>query len=171
MMVIVLDPGHGETTPGKRSPDGQFREYRYCRDRVTETKQKLESLGYTVYTTVSDDTDVPLRDRCKYVNQICDKYGKDNTILVSFHCNAAGNGSDWLSARGFSVFVSNNASSRSKDLANLTIDVAEEKGLYVRKYSHNQRYWKQNLAICRDTKCAAILTESLLSDAKVRLKQ
>ena len=26
--LIVLDAAHGEDTPGKRSPDGRFREYR-----------------------------------------------------------------------------------------------------------------------------------------------
>ena len=28
-MKILIDNGHGENTPGKRSPDGTFREYAY----------------------------------------------------------------------------------------------------------------------------------------------
>ena len=28
-MKILIDNGHGENTPGKRSPDGRFREYKY----------------------------------------------------------------------------------------------------------------------------------------------
>lgn len=30
-MKILIDNGHGENTPGKRSPDGTFREYAYTR--------------------------------------------------------------------------------------------------------------------------------------------
>lgn len=29
-MKILLDNGHGENTPGKRSPDGKLREYLYA---------------------------------------------------------------------------------------------------------------------------------------------
>ena len=30
-MKILIDNGHGCNTPGKRSPDGRFREYAYTR--------------------------------------------------------------------------------------------------------------------------------------------
>ena len=33
-ITIILDPAHGEDVPGKRSPDGVHREYRWSRDRV-----------------------------------------------------------------------------------------------------------------------------------------
>ena len=39
-MKILLDNGHGQDTPGKRSPDGFFREYAYTRfiaSQMTET--------------------------------------------------------------------------------------------------------------------------------------
>ncbi|MBQ0142118.1 MAG: N-acetylmuramoyl-L-alanine amidase, partial [Prevotellaceae bacterium] len=31
-MTILIDNGHGSDTPGKRSPDGLFREYSYTRE-------------------------------------------------------------------------------------------------------------------------------------------
>ena len=31
-MKILIDNGHGENTPGKRSPDGSLREYAYTRE-------------------------------------------------------------------------------------------------------------------------------------------
>ena len=31
-MKILIDNGHGENTPGKRSPDGSLREYAYARE-------------------------------------------------------------------------------------------------------------------------------------------
>ena len=30
-MIVLIDNGHGIDTPGKRSPDGKLREYKYCR--------------------------------------------------------------------------------------------------------------------------------------------
>ena len=69
-MKIILDAGHGVTTPGKRSPDSTLREYKYCREIMNKVKKELEDKGYTVYTTVNDDKDIPLNDRCKYVNKL-----------------------------------------------------------------------------------------------------
>lgn len=165
-MIVLLDPGHGESTPGKRSPDGKLREYKYCREIAREVKKELEKLGFIVELTVTDDTDVPLMERCKIVNQYCDKYGKANTVLVSIHCNAAGSGKDWMNARGWSVFLSPNSSTKSKKLAELLFKAAESENLALRKYSQTQVYWKQNLAICRETKCPAVLTENLFQDNK-----
>lgn len=162
-MIILLDAGHGESTPGKRSPDGRLREYKYCREIANDVKQKLEDQGFQVKLIVTDNTDTPLLERCKIVNQYCNEYG---TVLVSIHCNAAGNGENWLNARGWSVFVSNNCSSKSKKLAECLFNAAEAEGLTLRKYSQTQVYWKQNLAICRETNCPAVLTENLFQDNK-----
>lgn len=165
-MVIILDAGHGEETPGKRSPDGNLREYKYCREIVEGVKKKLEELGFTVEVTVPDSKDISLKNRCSIVNNYCKKYGKSNTLLVSIHNNAAGNGSNWMNAQGWSVFVSNNSSTNSKKLANCLFDAANKEGLKMRKPSPNQKYWVQNLAICRDTICPAVLTENLFQDNK-----
>ena len=112
-MIILLDAGHGESTPGKRSPDGRLREYKYCREIASEVKKQLMDKGFEVELVVTDDTDIPLMERCRKVNQYCDKYGKTNTVLVAIHCNAAGNGTDWMSAKGWSVYISNNSSRKS----------------------------------------------------------
>ena len=45
-------------------------------------------------------------------------------------------------------------------------EAARKEGLTLRKYSQTQVYWKQNLAICRETKCPAVLTENLFQDNK-----
>ena len=31
-MKVLIDNGHGENTPGKRSPDGRLREWAYSRE-------------------------------------------------------------------------------------------------------------------------------------------
>lgn len=165
-MIILLDAGHGESTPGKRSPDGRLREYKYCREIANKVKEELIKKGFQVELVVTDNTDVPLMERCHIVNQYCDKYGKTNTVLVSIHCNAAGNGENWMNAKGWSVFISNNSSSKSKKLAECLFKAAQNENLALRKYSQTQVYWKQNLAICRETQCPAVLTENLFQDNK-----
>ncbi len=165
-MIILLDAGHGESTPGKRSPDGRLREYKYCREIAKEVQKELINKGFQVELIVNDDTDILLMERCRIVNQYCDKHGKTNTVLVSIHCNAAGSGIDWMNAKGWSVFISNNSSNKSKKLAECLFYAAQNEGLTLRKYSQTQVYWKQNLAICRETKCPAVLTENLFQDNK-----
>ena len=165
-MIILLDAGHGKSTPGKRSPDGRLREYKYCREIASKVKEELIKKGFQVELVVTDDTDVPFMERCRIVNQYCDKYGKTNTVLVSIHCNAAGNGENWMNAKGWSVFISNNSSNKSKKLAECLFKAAQNENLALRKYSQTQVYWKQNLAICRETQCPAVLTENLFQDNK-----
>lgn len=165
-MIILLDAGHGESTPGKRSPDGRLREYKYCREIAKAVQEELVNRGFQVELIVKDNNDTSLAERCRLVNQYCDKYGKSNTVLVSIHCNAAGSGADWMNAKGWSVFISNNSSDKSKKLADCLFNAAQSEGLTLRKYSQTQVYWIQNLAICRDTKCPAVLTENLFQDNK-----
>ena len=45
-MKILIDNGHGENTPGKRSPDGTFREYAYTREISDEVVRELAKRGY-----------------------------------------------------------------------------------------------------------------------------
>ena len=165
-MIIILDPGHGVNTPGKRSPDGSLLEYKYCREIQNLVCDKLESLGYTVVNTVLTDEDVSLSKRCKIANNFCDIYGNKNCLLVSIHCNAAGFGNKWMNASGWSVYISNNASSNSKKLAECLFNSAKKLGLKTRQPEPSQKYWTQNLAMCRDTKCPAVLTENLFQDNK-----
>lgn len=35
-MKVLIDNGHGENTPGKRSPDGRLREWAYSRKLLIE---------------------------------------------------------------------------------------------------------------------------------------
>ena len=160
---ILLDNGHGENTPGKRSPDGSVREYLYARNVVAEVARILKAEGYNVDIITPEKTDVPLSTRCNRANWICRNYGSDKCLLVSVHLNAMGNGSSWMPARGWQVYVSNNASSRSKTLAGCIFDEAQKR-FRTRKPDSLHKYWRQNLAICRDTLCPAVLTENLYMD-------
>lgn len=167
-MKVLLDNGHGENTAGKRSPkwgDGaQLFEWEYAREIVQRVENELAKLGVDVERIVKESIDVSLNERCRRVNEICAEIGAKNCLLVSIHCNAAGNGSQPMSAQGWSVFVSLNASTRSKELADSFCDAAIASRVKLRAYSPKQRFWAQNLAMCRDTQCAAVLTENLFMD-------
>ena len=115
-MKVLIDNGHGENTPGKRSPDGRLREWAYSREIANMVVAGLRKLGIDAERIVKEDTDVPLSERCRRANAIYSATGK-KAILISIHCNAAGSGASWMNAKGWSVFVSNNASSNSKKLA------------------------------------------------------
>ena len=93
-MKVLIDNGHGENTPGKRSPDGRLREWSYTREIADMVVSGLRKLGIDAERIVKEDTDVPLSERCRRADAIYKEAGK-KAILVSIHCNAAGNGSSW----------------------------------------------------------------------------
>lgn len=167
-MIVLLDNGHGANTAGKRSPDGRLREYAYAREIVKLVQLELgKELGMAnVRILTPEENDISLRERCKRANDICKSYGSKNVLLVSVHNNAAGADGQWHDARGWSAHVSLNASLASKTLARCLISAAESDGLKVRKYALQVPYWSQNLAICRDVLCPAVLTENLFQDNK-----
>ena len=88
-MKILIDNGHGMETPGKRSPDGFFREFAYTREIAARIVARLSKLGYDAELLVPESRDVPLRTRCRRANMICNELGKENVLLVSVHVNAA----------------------------------------------------------------------------------
>ncbi|MDD3041262.1 N-acetylmuramoyl-L-alanine amidase [Bacteroides sp.] len=164
-MKVLIDNGHGENTKGKCSPDGRLKEWAYSREIADMVVYGLRKKGIDAERIVKEDTDVPLSERCKRANEIYRETGK-KAILVSIHCNAAGSGESWMNARGWSVFVSNNASTNSKKLAESFAKIAGEKGVNIRKPMPGQLYWEQNLAMCRDTNCPSVLTENFFQDNK-----
>lgn len=165
-MKILIDNGHGEDTAGKRSPDGSLREYAYAREIAKRVEKALQAQGIDAERIVTEQSDIKLSERCRRVNAICRKRGNKNVLLVSIHNNAAGADGKWHTARGWSAHISLNASAGSRVLAGCLIRAAELAGLKVRKYSSQEPYWRQNLAICRDTLCPAVLTENLFQDNK-----
>lgn len=158
--MILIDAGHGVTTLGKRSPDSSLLEYKYCREIADQVVDKLQALGIKAQRIPVDDTDVSITERCKLINKI------NPELLVSIHCNAMGNGSQWMHAKGWSTYVYNKASKKSRMLAECLYDEALKQGLKTRKPSPTQKYWEQNLGICRMTNCPAVLTENLFMDNK-----
>lgn len=163
-MIVLIDNGHGENTPGKCSPDGRLKEYKSAREIARLIVDSLQAKGVNAVLLVPEDTDISLKERCKRANRYCEKYGAKNVLLVSIHHNAAGADGKWHEARGFSAHVSLNASGRSKALAQYLWSEALQQGLKGNRSVPEVKYIAQNLAICRDTRCAAVLTENLFQD-------
>lgn len=165
-MIILIDNGHGIETICNGSPDGRLKEYKYAREIAAEVVKRLKTMDYNAQLLVTEENDISLGTRCKRVNDICKHFGTSNVLLVSIHLNAKGNGSAWMDARGWQACVSLNASTKSKQLACYLYDMAQVQGLKMRSPKPGQKWWAQNLAICRDTDCAAVLTENLFQDNK-----
>ena len=104
-MKILINNGHGLNTPGKRSPDGQFLEAIYNREIAKRIVAELQNKGYDAELLVPEEEDIPLKERVRRVNAHCQSLGKSNVILISIHVNAAGNGSKWMNATGWSVYT------------------------------------------------------------------
>lgn len=162
-MLILLDNGHGHNTPGKQSPCGTFREYQFTRLLSAEIHNRLLSLGIENRLITPETNDISLHTRVQRVNAICRQHPSQSVLLISLHCNAASCG-QWSSARGWSVYVGKNASSRSRQAAAIIASQARLKGLHVLQPHPTTPYWTQSLAMLRDTICPAILTENLFMD-------
>lgn len=169
-MVVLIDNGHGANTAGKRSPkmdDGrQLLEYQFAREVASALHKELEELGVKAILVTPETEDITLKERCKRINQYCQQYGTAKCLSVSIHCNAAGSDGAWHDAQGWSVYVSTNASYNSKALATRLAEAADGLEVKVRRPTTRQNYWVQNLAMCRDTKCCAVLTENMFMDNK-----
>lgn len=166
-MKILIDNGHGEDTAGKRSPDGVLREYKYAREIAGAIERELTTMGYDAKRIVPETNDVPLAERARRVNEYCGKYGTDNVVLVSIHCNAAGNG-EWMCARGWSAYTSK-GTTKADELATMLYDEAERNfsGMKIRKdLSDGDPDWEEGFYILRKTKCPAVLTENFFQDNK-----
>lgn len=158
-MKILIDNGHGVETAGKRSPDGRLREYAYTREIAARLEKELVSRGIKAYRLVPEENDVPLSERVKRAN----KYGAEDVILLSIHCNAAGNGA-WMNARGWEAWTSV-GNTKADKLATCLYNAAGKAGFKLRKDETDGDPDKEgHLYILKHTLCPAVLTENLFQD-------
>ena len=165
-MKILIDNGHGHNTPGKRSPDGKFREYAYNREIAKRIVADLIDRGYDAELLVPEEEDISLNERVRRTNEHCQILGKSNVILVSVHVNAAGNGSKWTNATGWSVYTCKGQTASDK-LAECLCEAAIKNfpGKRIRTdYSDGDSDWETNFYILRHTMCPAVLTENFFMD-------
>ena len=163
---VLIDNGHGAETPGKRSPDGTFREYKWTREVAYMTCDILQAEGYDASLLVPEERDISLAERCRRAN----RYDKNDTILVSIHNNAAGNGSKWMNARGWSIYTTRGIT-RADALAECIWERAKKEfasPLTVRAYSNAKlsHDYEENFYILLHSYCPAVLVENFFQDNK-----
>ena len=173
-MVILIDNGHGNNTPGKKSPyscygvkpEIVFFEYLWNRQIAKPIVEQLNEKGYNAQLLVTEDNDISLPERVRRVNKICSQVGTKNVILISIHANAAGNGKEWKNAQGWCAFTSK-GNTKSDIIAEYLYNEAEKnfKGRKIRKdMSDGDRDWEENFAMTYKTYCPAVLTENFFYD-------
>ena len=171
-MKILIDNGHGIQTKGKRSPDGKFLEYAYTREIARQVVSELKAKGYDSELLVPEDDDIPLSERVRRTNAHCQAFGKTNVILISIHVNAAGDGSKWMNATGWSAYTCK-GQTQSDKLAECLYQAAIKNfpGRRIRTdYSDNDPDWEENFYILRKSHCAAVLNENFFMDNKSDLE-
>lgn len=177
-VVICLDNGHGDNTPGKCSPwsarkvppELPFREYAYCREIVSRLAKVLNEDGYPVYIVTPENTDIELKERGKRINGVVAeaKTNGMHVISISIHNNAAGRGDAWKEAYGWSVWTTRGQNNSDK-LAQCLFDTAKEVltplGQKTRHdVSDGDDDYEDNFAMCRMPNCPAVLTENMFQD-------
>ena len=84
-MKVLIDNGHGVNTPGKRSPDGRFREYKYNREIAAAVVEHLKLRGIDAELLVPEEEDISLEERSRRVNKIACQIGRpvNDTFVVT----------------------------------------------------------------------------------------
>ena len=103
MIHFLLDPAHGQNTPGKRSPNGWIKEFNYSRLFIKELKAKMLENNLLVSIPITSKNEIGLSARAKLYNEFKSTQKK---FVISIHLNAAGSGADWMSAQGFEIWTS-----------------------------------------------------------------
>ena len=167
-MKILIDNGHGIQTKGKRSPDGKLLEYAYTRELARQIVTTLKARGYDAELLVPEEDDIPLSERVRRTNAHCQAFGKTNVILISIHVNAAGDGSKWMNATGWSCYTCK-GQTESDRLADCLYKAVEQilKNQVIRTdYARDgDPDWEENFYILRHTQCPAVLTENFFMDS------
>ncbi|MBR5955218.1 MAG: N-acetylmuramoyl-L-alanine amidase [Bacteroidales bacterium] len=147
-MKILIDNGHDIDTKGKRSPDGQLLEYAQNRLLVGRIVSALQARGMDASLLVPEETDIPLPECCRRVNEWCRQLGKDNILLISIHCNVAGRGNTRVHLPGHRLRT---------DYTDTVPD--QEAGFYLLRHTMAPAVLVENLFMDNPTDCAFLLSE------------
>ena len=154
--IFLLDPGHGGlvngkyVTPGKRSPEIPPGIYEGVVNRQI-TKRLIdycEDNQINYVNLVTENTDISLSERVRRANKVASIY--PDSIYVSIHCNAAGNG--WNSANGIETFY-------YKDMEAFRLAGKFQRELITETDARNRGVKEANFYVLRKTNMPAVLLE------------
>lgn len=165
-LQILLNPGHGSNTPGKRwsFDDKTFYEYLSNRETVERVSKKLDEEGIPYHIITTEIEDIPLAERARRVNALCTKYGKNNCLLFSVHSNASVN----HNASGISVWTSK-GKTKSDEYAEIMWKEGKEFFKDIRMMSDlsdGDHDFEESFYMVRKTACPAVLVETCFYDNK-----
>lgn len=166
--TFIISPGHGKNTAGKRSPlfpDGsRFYEWEFNRRLANRIVELAQAEDIPIICLDFEEEDTSLATRCARAN----KYGK-NCCYISIHGNAAGNGKNWMNARGWCIYTSKGYT-KADPIANVFIEEADKLlptiSSRVRKYKQKlyEMDQEENFYVLAHTIMPAVLTENLFYD-------
>lgn len=159
--MVILDPGHGYNTFGKRSPlwsdDSQLFEWEFSRDIARRIKRDLSQQSIKSIILVEEAIDVRLYARADRANRIAQDF--PGSFLISIHGNAGG-------GEGWEVFTSP-GQTESDRLATKLFESAKYylQGFKMRQdHSDGDPDKESKFTILTKTRCPAVLTENLFYD-------
>lgn len=163
-MIILIDNGHGIDTPGKRSPDGRFREYLWNREVAAILLDILQDDGFDARLVVPETNDISLKTRVNRANKVWKEEG--DCILISIHANAAGDGSRWMSARGWSCYttVGQTESDRLAERMYDSFRTEFPDARFRTERADGDQDYEADFYILRKTRCPAVLLENWFYD-------
>lgn len=147
--TVVLDPGHGVETAGKRSPDGKYLEHEFALDMANRLKEQLERHGVKVILTRSTENDVSLQARVKTANNA------NPDLFVSLHSNASGE--TWTDPSGYGIYTSAAGESAGRNKAANAI-LARVKAAGISLWG-NGLFHDISLYVLKNTTAPAVLIE------------
>lgn len=169
-ITIILDAGHGQETPGKRSPkfaDGtQLLEWEYTRKLSNAIKKECDVLGIKCIQANTDASDPGLTARANNINRIVRKEAEmgNSCLMISLHGNAAGNGG-WANGKGWEVWSTvgtTNSDKFAKILCDLFPKIFPDRKLRGHK--------EKNFTVIYKTACPCVLTENFFYDNQEECK-
>lgn len=109
--IVVVDPGHGGTSPGTHSLDWEYLEKDFSLSIALYLKKQLDKQNIKVYYTRLKDDKVNLNPRKDLANEV------NADLFLSIHCN----GDTGSQANGFEVLYNENIA-YSKEFAQICLD-------------------------------------------------
>ncbi|MGI6206559.1 MAG: N-acetylmuramoyl-L-alanine amidase [Anaerovoracaceae bacterium] len=148
-IVVCIDPGHGSTTGGKRSPDESLLEWEFNRSVAYKLKAILEQNGIQCVMTVAydDTTDPSLQSRVEVANS-----NDDVDLFVSIHANAYT--SSWNSANGWEVY-----SYKTGGVSEYAAQCVEAATMAAQSVIRDRGTKTANFYVIKNTEMPAILIE------------
>ena len=148
--TVVLDPGHGVETAGKRSPDGSYLEHEFNLDMAYRVRDILGWYGVRAVLTREGEHDVSLERRVDIANDIANL-----DLFVSLHSNASGTG--WTAPAGYGIYTYGMGEDKARNIAARKL-LGQAKQAGVPLWGGGLHY-DPSLYVLKHTKAPAMIVE------------